>query len=545
MRERRVFISYSSRDSAAARRICVALEQRGCPCWIANRDVGAGENYQEAIVRAIEQARVMVLVFSANSNESREIAKELSLASRRNLVVIPARTEDVAPSGAFAYEIATRQWIDLFQDWDGALDGLAERVRAILASLEPDEEKTEEEKRDGGMPPETIAALTDLPPIKPVAKPAAPSSRGPFVAVALVLAALAGGIGYFVLKPDQKAAVAPAPSPIVAVTPAAIVAPPPVEKPAAPPPVARPVEPQVAPPAAPPPAPQPQPVVAPQPVEPAASPRPLVVADAAPVAADVGAGGQLFRDCPTCPVMVSVPAGSAAIGSPNAESGHDSTEEPRKRVTFAHPFAIGRDAVTFSEWQACVAEGGCGQYWPTDMGWGQGDRPAIFVSWSDAKSYVEWLSNKTGKTYRLPSEAEWEYAARGCRAASCADEVFWFGSASDPNRANYDWRLSYGGGAKAQAPRKTLPVGRFGPNGFGLFDAAGNVAQWTQDCWNADLRALPADGSAQTHGDCLSRVYRGGSWMDDPLYLRSAARKSDLASSRLPYVGFRVARDLP
>ena len=150
MRERRVFISYSSRDSAAARRICVALEQRGCSCWIANRDVGAGENYQEAIVRAIEQARVMVLVFSANSNESREIAKELSLASRRNLVVIPARTEDVAPSGAFAYEIATRQWIDLFQDWDGALDGLAERVRAILASLEPDEEKTNEEKRDGG-----------------------------------------------------------------------------------------------------------------------------------------------------------------------------------------------------------------------------------------------------------------------------------------------------------------------------------------------------------------------------------------------------------
>ncbi len=243
--------------------------------------------------------------------------------------------------------------------------------------------------------------------------------------------------------------------------------------------------------------------------------------------------------------MVAVPAGTASIGSPKDESGHDSSEEPRRRVAFARPFAIGRDVVTFSEWLACVAEGGCGQYLPTDMGWGQGDRPVIFVSWSDATAYAKWLSQKTGKTYRLPSEAEWEYAARGCRSAACADQIFWFGAASDPDRANYDWRLSYGGGPKAQAPRKTLPVGRFGPNAFGLYDAVGNVAQWTQDCWNADLRNLPADGSAQTRGDCLSRAYRGGSWMDDPLFLRSAARKSDLASSRLPFLGFRVVRDLP
>jgi formylglycine-generating enzyme required for sulfatase activity len=526
MSERRVFISYSSKDLSAAQHICAALEKRGCPCWIANRDVGAGENYQESIVQAIEQASVMVLVFSANSNESKEITKELSLASRMNLVVIPARTEDVAPSGAFAYEISTRQWIDLFHDWEGAIEGLASRVRAILSSFEPETEAP----RAGAVP---NAAGLQAAPEKAKPESSSAPARGVVLGAALAVLALAAGGGLFLLKVQKPEVQSSYPVETGGADKAASVDQ--AGRSAKPEAPARPIS-------GPPPAPVEPQMPSPAPSAPSRLAQPSA---AAPSASDVGAGGQLFRDCPNCPVMTTIPAGATFIGSPASESGHDSTEEPRRKVTFARPFAIGRDEVTFAEWQACVADGGCGQYWPTDMGWGQADRPVIFVSWSDAGAYVKWLAQKTGKPYRLPSEAEWEYAARGCNSASCADKPFWFGDASNPDRANYDWRVSYGGGAKAQPPRKTLPVGRYGPNGFGLFDASGNVAQWTQDCWNPDLRNLPADGTAQSKGDCLSRVYRGGSWTDEPLYLRSAARKSDLASSRLPYVGFRVARDLP
>ena len=252
----------------------------------------------------------------------------------------------------------------------------------------------------------------------------------------------------------------------------------------------------------------------------------------------------VFKECADCPEMVVVPSGSFAMGSPASERGRTDGEEPRQQVRIAKPFAAGTTTVSFAQWDACVAEGGCRNFLPGDMGWGRGDLPVIFVSWDDAKAYSKWLSAKTDRHYRLLSEAEWEYVARACNSAACQDSTFWFGNAIAPERANYDWRYSYAGSPKAQALRKTAPVGHFQANPFGLYNIIGNVNQWVEDCWNPNLADLPADGSPRMRGDCTSHVLRGGSWSDEPKDLRSASRTWDIATSRKPQYGFRVAREV-
>ena len=207
-------------------------------------------------------------------------------------------------------------------------------------------------------------------------------------------------------------------------------------------------------------------------------------------------------------------------------------------------FAVGRAAVTFDEWNACVAEGGCNAYRPGDYGWGRGKRPVINVSWNDAQAYVKWLSAKTGAPYRLLSEAEREYATRGCTSPACPSTPFWFGAEISPDRANYDWRYSYNGSAKAQATRRTVATDAAAPNPFGLLQVHGNVREWVEDCWNANLSGLPRDGTARTTGDCSGHVLRGGSWADEPKDLRSAKRTWEVTTERQAEIGFRVARTL-
>jgi formylglycine-generating enzyme required for sulfatase activity len=249
--------------------------------------------------------------------------------------------------------------------------------------------------------------------------------------------------------------------------------------------------------------------------------------------------GRVFRDCAECPEMVVVPAGSFMMGTPASEERRDQNERPQHRVTFARPFAVGKFEVTFAEWDACVAAGGCshrpGDKGPSDKGWGRGRRPVIDVSWENiTMEYLPWLSRKAGKTYRLMSEAEWEYAARAGTTTS-----FSTGGTITTEQANFDGRRD--GGVYRE---ETVQVGSFPPNAFGLHDMHGNVWEWVQDCWNQNYSGAPGDGSAWTTGDCSRRVIRGGAWHLSPALLRSADRLKYPAHARWFYGGFRVGRTL-
>jgi formylglycine-generating enzyme required for sulfatase activity len=251
-----------------------------------------------------------------------------------------------------------------------------------------------------------------------------------------------------------------------------------------------------------------------------------------------------FKECDNCPAMIAVPAGSFLMGSPVGEPQRSSDEGPQQEIAIPKMFAVGRSEVSFEEWFACVAEGGCNAYRPGDYGWGAGKRPVINVSWTDAKAYVKWLSAKTGSTYRLLSESEREYVARGCASPSCPSTPFWFGKEIAPTRANYDWRYSYDGSAKAQPPRRTVATDASEPNPFGLLHVHGNVWEWVEDCWNASLAGLPKDGAPRVTGDCKSHVLRGGAWSTEPKDLRSAKRYWEPEGERRAEIGFRVARTL-
>jgi formylglycine-generating enzyme required for sulfatase activity len=269
----------------------------------------------------------------------------------------------------------------------------------------------------------------------------------------------------------------------------------------------------------------------------------------------VGPGsGQSFRDqladgepCPTCPEMVVVPAGSFMMGTPAREVGHDDNEGPQRRITIARPFAVGKYEVTFAEWDACVAAGACKQN-PDDERWGRDNRPVINVSRDDiTKEYLPWLSRKTGKTYRLLTEAEWEYAARAGSTTrfhfgNDEKDLCSYGNVADltAKEKNKDWTV-----ANCQDGYvNTAAVGSFKSNAFGLYDMHGNVWEMVQDCFGDSYAGAPVDGSAVTHGDCTNRVVRGGSWIGNPLGVRSGSRFSITPDLRDNWVGFRLARVL-
>jgi formylglycine-generating enzyme required for sulfatase activity len=236
--------------------------------------------------------------------------------------------------------------------------------------------------------------------------------------------------------------------------------------------------------------------------------------------------GETFRDCADCVELVVVPAGDFLMGS-NGKSA----EAPVHRVAVKKDFAIGRREVTFTQWDKCVAAGGC-KYSPPDPAWGRGDRPVTNVSWDDAKQFVAWLAKTTGKPYRLPTEAEWEYAARGGSTTP-----FWWGKEVETGRAQCaDCGVSETG--------RPAVVGSFRPNAFGLYDTAGNAAELVDDCWNPSYRGAPNDGSAWMSGDCSLHVLRGGSFADKAARVTSASRFRYDEDVRYYANGFRVARDV-
>jgi formylglycine-generating enzyme required for sulfatase activity len=243
-------------------------------------------------------------------------------------------------------------------------------------------------------------------------------------------------------------------------------------------------------------------------------------------ASAAGSPARTVRDCADCPELTLIPAGSFEMGSNEMFE----FEKPVRTVSIARPFYLGTDEVTFAQWDACVAEGGC-SHRPSDRNLGRGKRPVTDIHWNDANAYIVWLSYKTGRTYRLPTEAEWEYAARGGTTTA-----YPWGNSIDKEMANCL-------GCNAQPRRQASEVGQFPPNRFGLRDMAGNAAEWVADCWSENYRAAPRDGSAYAPAGCRERVLRGGSFNNDPRYLRSAARFKYESDVRFYTNGFRVVRE--
>jgi formylglycine-generating enzyme required for sulfatase activity len=237
--------------------------------------------------------------------------------------------------------------------------------------------------------------------------------------------------------------------------------------------------------------------------------------------------GATFRDCNACPEMMVIGSGRFEMGSNPGAASHHTNEAPAHRVNISR-FAIGQYAVTFAQWDACVAAGGCNGYRPDDGGYGRGNMPVINIDQADARAYAAWLTHATGQSYRLLSEAEWEYAARGGKTTP-----YYTGDSIDLFQANFNRTL-----------QRTRPVGSYPPNPLGLYDMAGNVWTWVDDCWHGNYNGAPSDGSAWRESDCHNGIIRGGAWGSDPIDLRLAMRTVYNPDIRIEYVGIRVARDL-
>jgi formylglycine-generating enzyme required for sulfatase activity len=322
----------------------------------------------------------------------------------------------------------------------------------------------------------------------------------------------------------------------------------------------------------------PTPPVEPVPVQPTPKAIPKVEETPTPVPPVVASRehtrkpGESFKDCENCPEMVVLPAGSFVMGSPDGEQGRAPDESPQHVVTIAHPFAAGKFEITVDQFTAFAndtkydAGGKCltledgkssikdGRSW-RDPGYPQsGSHPVACVSWNDARAYLSWLSKKTGKDYRLLTEAEWEYAARATTT---------HGSGSRYSFGDDDSQICRYGNVADRTARQTItgasgwtvfpcsdgyayaaPVGIFAANAFELYDLLGNVWEWTQDCYNSTYSGAPSDGAAWTSGDCEHRVIRGGMWGSNPASVRSARRFKDQIASHSQDIGFRVARSV-
>jgi formylglycine-generating enzyme required for sulfatase activity len=242
--------------------------------------------------------------------------------------------------------------------------------------------------------------------------------------------------------------------------------------------------------------------------------------------------GSDFKECGNgCPVMIVIPAGKFTMGSPENELDREASEGPQHEVAVATPFAVSKFEVTFEEWDACVAAAACPR--ATDH-WGRGEMPVINVSWRDAKQYVGWLSRLTGKDYRLPTEAEWEYAAR----AGTNTRYSW---GDDPGMGN----ANCNGCGSPWDLQQTAPVGSFKPNAFGLYDMHGNVWEWVEDSWHENYDGVPMDASAWLQGGNPSyRVVRGSSWRNESELVRAAVRVRRNINVQFDTLGLRVARTL-
>lgn len=556
-----VFLSYNREDQPKAKLIAKALEGEGFQVWW-DTVLRAGETYDEVTEKKLRDAKSVVVLWSSRSVRSKWVRAEATLGDRKS-ALIPVMIE--ACDRPIMFELIQTadltQWNGDTQDpnWRALVDDVRAKVernvdKASSAPVHAAPADTSQADsietaywmsvKDGSDPSEftsylhrypqghfaelaqrridalKAAAVRKVEPapvmqaktVEPAAvttmqtavQPSLPSTARPsggstvmIMAVGLIAAAVVGGYLYMQASP----ATAPAqqagltgPEPVAPVTepttstqvpgePAAPAAPP-GETPAA---------------------------TAPAPE--AALPQATATAPLEEV--------KTFRDCEKCPEMTRLSGGSFKMGSPESEHGRRAWEGPQREIQIP-PFEMSTREVAFDEWDACVADGGCNRYEPSDRGWGRGSRPVLMVSWNDAQNYVAWLSAKTGKAYRLPSESEWEFAAR-----AGSTSAYWWGEEFDQSLVS---------------KHETSPTGSLKANPFGLFDVTGNVAEWVEDCYVNDFTRLPADGKPATSGNCSQRVVRGGSWRDSARELRIASRSRVGRSVRDGTIGFRVAK---
>ena len=252
--------------------------------------------------------------------------------------------------------------------------------------------------------------------------------------------------------------------------------------------------------------------------------------------------GHEFRDADWAPRMVVIPPGRFVMGSPPKEEGGSDDERPQREVQITQAFAMGRCVVTFDDYDRFAKDARVAL--PSDAGWGRGNRPAIHVSWDDAQAYIAWLNAQLrlvpAQGYRLPTESEWEYAARAGTTTA-----FWWGDQISAAQANYDGRFGYGSRGEGEYLQRTVEADAFEANPWGLYNVHGNVREWVQDCSHYSYQGAPTTQRAREESnDKRRRVVRGGSWIDTPRDLRSARRDQDAPDYRLGFVGFRLARTL-
>ena len=490
-----IFISYAREDRAFTQLLAERIEDRGWSVWW-DRRIPIGKRFERVIEEELHKAGCVIAVWSRHGVAS-DYVREEAADGRDRGILLPVFAETVdAPFGFRGIQAADlRGW-----KGDPAHPSFVDFTHDISGKIGPPRQRAQHQ----GTPTADHGATVQGPrePKRRDERKPSPATLRRFGFVLILLMAT-GAVGWWWSEgrvpttapsgePRQLPSAMPAPGAAPGQQPSVM-------------PIAKPEEPR----------------------------RQFEVEQKPPSPRKTLAPDDVFQDCDVCPKMVVVPAGDFWMGSPESEKERDGDEGPRHKVTIADPFAISKYEVTFEQWDACAEAGGCNGYRPDDQGWSRGSRPVINVSWWDAKAYAEWLSRKTGQSYRSPSEAEWEYAARAGTITRYS-----FGDAITPKDANY---------AESKIG-KTAEVGAYPKNPWGLYDMHGNVWEWVEDVWHDSYNGAPVDGSAWTDGggnfSSRGRVVRGGSWYSNPRGLRSANRYRYQPDNRNSYLGFRVSRTL-
>ncbi len=510
-----VFVSYSNKDKTTCDALCATFERKGIRCWIAPRDILPGANWGEAIIRGIEQCQVMVLVFSSHSNESLQVKREVERAVSKGIPVIPLRIEDVKLSRAMEYFISSQHWLDaLTPPLENHLEELARKVIRLLT----DDGSTSSAPSVSGSDPMSKSQPTSLPSFDapPVAgppvtltgpmgqTPSNPSSASrraiwwsriplywrwiSFGGVAALLAIIVFSLR---ITPETKdspegipEATSSRPRPNEGISALALKAP---------------------------------------------FSKTEVIAARAAWATEKGVHTEFTNEVGI--KLVLIPPGQFVMGSPESEEGRKD-DESKHTVTISQPYFMSVTEVTQKQWMAVMGT----EPWIGEDSVKTGDDyPATYVTWQDALAFCQKLSQRDGKAYVLPTEAEWEYACRGG-----TETAYSFG-ADESNLGDYAW---YDKNALEVRQKYAHQVGQKLPNGFGLHDMYGNVWEWCQDWRGSDF--YKSSPSVDPHGPAngSSRVLRGASWGGSLSKCRSAYRHYDDPTARFSGIGFRLVREL-